>query len=127
MAAKVEKAISPPEEKVVSHTNNYTCPPFPYEGKRFILIDQLVNSMEAAENRTQQLTKAGCPGNGYFWIPCSDSPNQEELWCVFAYKPRRSAAAINRRKDSYDYLLRKAGLEKGMMDIWEVGAKREGI
>lgn len=124
---KVEKNISPLEEKTVNHADNYTCPPFPFEGKRFILIDQLVNSMEAAESRVEQLTMAGCPGNGYFWIPCSDRPNQEELWCVFAYKPRRSATAIDRRKDSYDYLLRKAGLEKGMMNIWEVGAKRKGI
>lgn len=117
----------PPKEKVVEYTNNYNCPTFPYEGKRFILIDQLVNSLEEAENRRNQLTKAGCPGNGYFWIPCSDMLNEKELWCVYAYKPRKSKAAIDRRKDSYGYLLRKAGMESGMMTIWEVGARKQGI
>lgn len=124
---KIEKVIPSPEERIIKHSDSNICSPFPYEGKRFILIDQLVTSKKAAKSRTQQLTNAGCPGNGYFWIPCSDSANQKELWCVFAYKPRRSAAAIDRRKDSYDYLLRKAGLEKGRMDIWEIGAKRKGI
>lgn len=122
-APKAEILIPPPEEKSVKQADNYTCLPFPYEGKRFILIDQLVSSMEEAESRMNQLTKAGCPGNGYFWIPCSDSTNQEELWCVFAYKPRNSEGAIDRRKKSYKYLLRKAGLERGMMVVWEVGAK----
>ncbi|MFK7980976.1 MAG: hypothetical protein AB8G86_13405 [Saprospiraceae bacterium] len=93
----------------------------PFEGTKFILKDKLVNTIEEAEARIKLLREAGCPGCGYFWIPCSNWQEQQDLWCVFAYNDRNNKASIKKSEGNYQYKLRVAGLEVGELAIWKVG------
>lgn len=119
----VPKALIADEVPNTLQTNAPSTCHMPFKNTKFILKDNLVNTLAAAEERVKLLREAGCPGCGYFWIPCSDWPEQQGLWCVFAYNDRNNRKAIEKSEKNYRYKLRMAGLEIGEIEIWEVGNK----
>lgn len=124
--SKKEISIPPPEEKIVKNSDNYACAYFPFDQPKFILIDKWGLELSEAKRRVKELKRAGCPGNGYFWMPCSDLANQEASWCVYAYNPRNNKLSIEKSKENYIYHLDQAGLSKGEMTILKVGPNLEG-
>lgn len=115
---KIEKGAKKPPL-----TNAPTECSMPFNGSKYILKDNLFTTQEAAKKRVQLLKKAGCPGCGYFWIPCSDWQEQQELWCVYAYNHRNNRPSIVESEENYRYKLRTAGLKIGTVGIWKVGEK----
>jgi len=92
----------------------------PFEGSKYILKDQIVPTLAAAQDRVDALLSAGCPSADYFWIPCSDAASSAYAWCVFAYTPQAQPHLMEEQLRQYQQTLGKAGLRFSEGDIWLV-------
>jgi len=92
----------------------------PFAGSKYILKDQIVPTLSAAQARVNALLEAGCPSADYFWIPCSDTGSSAYAWCVFVYPPHDQPHLMEQHLHSYQQILGKAGLRFSEGDIWLV-------
>lgn len=115
---------TPPIESVESEPNTFTCSlPFKKKGKRFILKDKIVPTIQDAKARTATLLEAGLKEVNYFWIPCTDYSPTTDAWCVYAYSDRgvkNGKEKILNSQRRYKRILNAAGLDWSQVEIWQI-------
>lgn len=113
-----------PIEPVEPAITTFTCTlPFKKKGKRFILKDKIVPTIQDAKARAATLLGAGLKEVNYFWIPCTDYTPSIEAWCVYAYPDRgiqNGKEKILNSRRRYKRILRAAGLDYSEMDVWQI-------
>ena len=116
-----------PIESIEPVSTDFTCIlPFKKKGKRYILKDKIVPTVQDAQARVATLLGTGLKEVNYFWIPCTDYTPTQEAWCVYAYSDRgvdNGKEKILNSKRRYKRILKAAGLDWSEMEIWEVDSK----
>ena len=111
----------PSDESNTPHSPSKNAPiecNMPFTGSKYILKDQIVPTLVAAQARVDALLTAGCPSADYFWIPCSNAASSAYAWCVFAYTPQAQPHLMEEQLRQYQQTLGKAGLRFSEGDIW---------
>lgn len=84
--------------------SNISCEYLSFPGKRLLLVDQFYAEREAAMERTALLQSIGFTKANYFWLPCYENNQQENLFCVHPYDPRSDEDRIAHQRRRYEYL-----------------------
>ncbi|MBX2871051.1 MAG: hypothetical protein KTR30_03100 [Saprospiraceae bacterium] len=90
-----------------------SCHYLSFTGRRLLLVDQFYAEPQAATRRVAQLKAIGFTKADYFWLPCYENSQQEDLYCVHPYDPRVSRDRIAHQKRRYEYLTRLHDLAIG--------------
>lgn len=111
-----------PEEESISHSCH-----FPYEGKKYIIKDRIVNSELAAQSRLYELAQLNIPNSNYFYLPCSDLDPRHSQWLVYAYSPRSNYTKALNNLQRYEWILQQAQQSSFGVEILFVGGVEEGL